>query len=89
MQSAEDIKARKDLISSGEVYELDESTKKLQQAYSKFKHKLKAASKDEGGLGTQGGGGRRHHWGGGGGHRRCLLFSLSWMQVHLKCYPYP
>lgn len=58
MQSAEEIQKRKEEISTGKRYELDDSTKKLQQAYSKFKHKLKAASKEDG-PGGGGGGGRK------------------------------
>lgn len=43
MKSAEEIREHQKAMCTGDVLELDDRTKKLQQAYSKFNHKLRKA----------------------------------------------
>lgn len=47
MKSAEEIRESKKTLCSGQAVELDDKTKKLQQAYSKFNHKQRKAQKDD------------------------------------------
>eukprot|EP00798_Chlamydomonas_sp_ICE-L_P004479 gene4479-14638_t len=47
MKSAEEIRQRQQAMCLGQVQDLDEQTKKLQQAYSKFNHKLRKATRDD------------------------------------------
>lgn len=49
MKSAEEIREHQKAMCTGQVLELDEKTKKLQQAYSKFNHKMRKAQKDDDG----------------------------------------
>lgn len=53
MKSAEEIREHQKAMCTGHVMELDDKTKKLQQAYSKFNHKLRKAAKDDDPCGMQ------------------------------------
>ena len=47
MKSADEIREHQRAMCQGVALELDDKTKKLQQAYSKFNHKQRKAARDD------------------------------------------
>lgn len=47
MKSVDEIKDRQKAMCTGVTLDLDDQTKKLQQAYSKFNHKMRKAGKED------------------------------------------